>query len=400
MFMVDLDKISFRNKKVLIRVDFNLPVTHQGVIIDDRRVHNSLPTIQKVIQDGGIAILLSHFGRPQHGYEKKYSLHNLVPLLSGLLQQPVLFAPNCIGQEVQRLADTLTPGNVLLLENVRFHKEETLANSDFAQALSGLADVYVNEAFGTIHRNHASTSLLPTYFKERYAGYLLQQEIAIVDKLFSKSQRPVVAIMGGSKLVDKAKPIEGLIPYVDHILIGGGLILPFYQAQHAAIDPFYVHKPAELIASRLFDALRRNSHCQLSLPTDVLTVPEMQEQATISTLSLADIPNGTHVVDIGLTTQSHFTKLILEAKTILWAGLVGVFEWTNCSYGTRAIAQAMAKATEQGAYSIVGGGDTAAAVKQLGYDNTFSHICTGGSALLAYIASNRKLPTLEALKGA
>ncbi|CAH2560183.1 phosphoglycerate kinase [Cardinium endosymbiont of Oedothorax gibbosus] len=393
--MVGIQDVSFQDKKVLIRVDFNVPITDQGVIIDDRRIRRSVPTIQKVIKDGGIAILLSHFGRPKHGYAARYSLSRLLPTLSSLLKQPIQFAPNCIGAAVQEQINTLAPGGILLLENVRFHAEETLEDKHFAQALAALADVYINEAFGTIHRKHVSTSLLPAYFKERYAGYLLQQEIAAIDKLFSKEQSPVVAIMGGNKLVDKAKPIEGLMRYVDHILIGGGLVLPFYHAKQAR---YLSYTEPEAIASRLFDALMCNSHCQLWLPTDALTAPEMHAQVAPSTLSLADMPCGANILDIGPATQARFSAWILEAKTILWAGPMGVFEWDQCAAGTVAIAQAIAQATQHGAYSIVGGGDTSAAIKQIGYENQVSYISTGGGALLAYIAADRKLPSLEALK--
>ncbi|MCT4697340.1 MAG: phosphoglycerate kinase [Candidatus Cardinium sp.] len=394
--MVGIQGISFKGKKVLIRVDFNVPITDHGVIIDDRRIWSSLPTIQKVIADGGIAILLAHLGRPKHGYEARYSLSRLLPLLSNLLQQPVVFARDCIGAVVKEQIDRLEPGSVLLLENVRFHASETLEDSGFAQALAEWGEVYINEAFGTIHRNHVSTTLLPTYFKERYAGYLLQQEIAAIDKLFSKDQTPVVAIMGGNKLVDKAKPIEGLMRYVDHILIGGGLILPFYYAKQSPCP--HTHSEAERIASRLFHELIHHHHCQLWLPTDVQALPEMDEQMTPSTLSLADLPCGSYVVDIGPVTQAHFAALIGQAKTILWAGPIGVFEWDQCALGTLSIAQAIAQATAHGAYSIVGGGDTAAAIKQTGYANQVSYISTGGGALLAYIAADRKLSSLEALK--
>ncbi|MGI2299273.1 phosphoglycerate kinase [Candidatus Cardinium hertigii] len=398
--MTGIRCVSFKNKKVLIRVDFNVPITDQGMITDDRRIRSSLPTIQKVIKDGGIAILLTHFGRPKNGYDLRYSLSKLLPTLSSLLQVPIAFVPYCVGAGVKKKIDALEPGSVLLLENVRFHSEELLDDKHFAQELAGLADVYINDAFGTIHRNHVSTSLLPTYFKERYAGYLLQQEIAIVDKLFSKESSPVIAIMGGNKLVDKAKPIEGLIPYVDHILIAGGLTLPFFRAKQALqLSPQLppIDEQAEVIASRLFDLLMHNSHCQLWLPTDAITAPEMDVEAMVSTLSLTDIPYGTYALDIGPSTQAHFARLILQAKTILWTGPIGIFEWNKCATGTVAIAQAIAKATQQGAYSIVGGGDTAAAIKQIGYENHVSYISTGGGALLAYIAADRKLPSLEAL---
>ncbi|CCM09879.1 phosphoglycerate kinase [Cardinium endosymbiont cEper1 of Encarsia pergandiella] len=394
--MVGMQCISFKNKKVLIRVDFNVPIRDQGIITDERRIRSSLPTIQKVIKDGGIAILLTHFGRPKNGYDVRYSLSKLLPTLSSLLQVPIAFVPYCVGEAVKTRIEALEPGSVLLLENVRFHSEEILNDKHFAQELAGLADVYINDAFGTIHRNHVSTSLLPTYFKERYAGYLLQKEIATIDKLFSKESSPVMAIMGGNKLVDKAQPIEGLIPYVDHILIAGGLTLPFFRAKQA-LHLSRIDGQAEVIASRLFDLLMQNSHCQLWLPTDAITAPEIDVKAMVSTLSLTDIPYGTYVLDIGPSTQAHFAGLILQAKTILWAGPIGIFEWDKCAAGTVAIAQAIAKATQQGAYSIVGGGDTAAAIKQIGYENHVSYISTGGGALLAYIAADRKLPSLEAL---
>ncbi|WP_243017925.1 MULTISPECIES: phosphoglycerate kinase [Candidatus Cardinium] len=395
--MVGIEGISFKDKKVLIRVDFNVPITEQGTISDDRRIRASLPTIQKVIKDGGIAILLAHFGRPKNGYEERYSLMGVLSILTSLLQQPVVFLTSCIGEAVEERIKTLEPGSVLLFENIRFHKEETVGDSHFAQALAALADVYINDAFGTIHRNHVSISLLPTYFKERYAGYLLEQEIAAIDKLFATDQAPFVAIMGGNKLVDKAKPIEGLIRYVDHILIGGGLICPFFYAKEVQ-GSFDNYDPAVAIATKLFDKLMHHKHCKLWLPTDVVMVPERNKEVQLSTLLLTHIPYGSTIVDIGPAAQVHFTTLLAKAKTILWAGPIGVFERDNCLAGTVAIAKAIAQATERGAYSMVGGGDTAAAMKQIGYENHFSHICTGGSALLAYIAADRKLPSLEVLK--
>lgn len=397
--MLDVGQYCFNNKKVLIRVDFNVPITATGVVTDDRRIRNSLPTIQKVIADGGIAILISHFGRPQNGYEARYSLSRLLPTISSLLQHPIVFVPSCIGFEVRERIDSLAPGTVVLLENVRFHAEESLGDTHFSQSLSSLADAYINEAFGAIHRNHASTSVLPTYFKERFAGYLLQQEIAAIDKLFLKEQSPVMAIMGGSKLVDKAKPIKGLISYVDHILIGGGLVLPFHNAKQLTASCHTSEQgEAEAIAVDLFKQFDKNINCQLWLPVDVVHAPEVNEQSSAYTSSLEDLPCGSHVLDIGTATQVHFTSLILQAKTILWAGPMGVFEWSQFSTGTAAIAHAVAQATANGAFSIVGGGDTAAAIAKMGYEHNVSYISTGGGALLAYIAADRKLPSLEALE--
>ncbi|WP_339044416.1 phosphoglycerate kinase [Cardinium endosymbiont of Tipula unca] len=396
--MLDVGQFCFKNKKVLIRVDFNVPITATGLVTDDRRIRNSLPTIQKIIADGGIAILISHFGRPQNGYEARYSLSRLLPTIADLLQHPVVFMPSCIGLEVRESISALAPGTVVLLENVRFHPEETIDDANFAQALALLGDAYVNEAFGTIHRNHVSISLLPTYFKKRFAGYLLQQEIAAVNKLFLKEQSPTMAIMGGTKLVDKVKPIKGLMNYVDHILIGGGLVLPFYNAKQLTA-PCHTSEQgaAEAIAVDLFKQFNKNIHCQLWLPVDVVYASEVNEQADGYLSALEALPCGSHVLDIGTATQVHFASLILQAKTILWAGPMGIFEWSKFSAGTTAIAHAVAKATENGAFSIIGGGDTAAAIATMGYAHNVSYISTGGGALLAYIAADRKLPSLAAL---
>ncbi|TDG94364.1 phosphoglycerate kinase [Cardinium endosymbiont of Culicoides punctatus] len=395
-----LDQACFKNKKVLIRVDFNLPITESGIVTDDRRMRSSLQTIQKVIADGGIAILIAHFGRPKNGYEERYSLRRLLPTLSNLLANPIVFVPSCVGSEVKNLIDSLEPGTVALLENVRFHKEETLGDIAFAQELASLADTYINEAFGTIHRNHASISLLPAYFKERFAGYLLQEEIAAMNKLFLKENQPVIAIMGGSKLVDKAKPIKGLVNYAEHILIGGGLVWPFYHAQQTTSGRLSVCAQEEVafIANDVCNHINKNMHCQLSLPIDVVHAPEIHEQAHPCISSLENLPYGSHILDIGPATQAHFTSFILQAKTILWSGPMGIFEWDKFSTGTAMIARAVAQATANGAFSIIGGGDTAAAITTMGYEENVSYISTGGGALLAYIAADRKLPSLEALQ--
>ncbi|MBX9890351.1 MAG: phosphoglycerate kinase [Amoebophilaceae bacterium] len=378
--MIGIQSASFKGKKVMVRVDFNLPFDQNDCITDDRRIRNSLPTIQKIISDGGIVILLSHLGRPKNGYEDKFSLRKIQLQLANLLAHPVLFSPTCVGPAVKQLVDTLEPGSVLLLENLRFFPEETTNDKDFAQALASLADVYVNDAFGTIHRNHLSISLLPHYFNEKFAGYLLEKEIQAIDRFCSGEPASTIVIMGGGKWIDKTKAVVHLTHYANHILIGGALALPMYTNQQAT-------------------SIRLDQHqnCSIHLPTDVISALSLDKEAPTQLTLLSDMLSDHHVLDIGPATQAYFADLIVSAKTLLWAGPMGIFEWKQAATGTTAVAHAIAKATEQGAYSIIGGGDTAAAVTQLGYADKFSHISTGGGSLLAYIAADRKLPGLEPL---
>ncbi len=387
----------FKGKKVLIRVDFNLPMTESGVITDDRRIRNSLPTIRKVVEEGGVAILLAHFGRPKQGHDPAFSLKKILPVLTSLLQQPIHFAPACVGSETAQLVATLAPGSVLLLENVRFFSEEMTDDPGFAQSLAALGDAYVNEAFGTIHRNHVSTTLLPTYFAERFAGYALQAECTAIDKLFSKHDTaPVVAIMGGNKLVDKAKSIQRLMGCVQHVLVGGGLAYPLYQAQQAFMSGCVPESETAFLGS--FFA-QKNPHTILSLPMDVSSAPALTDVPILPWVSsFSAMPVDHCVFDIGPKTQAFFSKCILGARTILWTGPMGAFESKPFDAGTLAVAKAIVHATEQGAYSIIGGGDTAAALTQMGYADRVSHVSTGGGALLAYIAANRMLRSLEVLE--
>ncbi|HLP34479.1 MAG TPA: phosphoglycerate kinase [Amoebophilaceae bacterium] len=387
----------FEGKKVLIRVDFNLPMTEAGVVTDDRRIRNSLPTIRKVVEEGGVAMLLSHFGRPKQGYDPAFSLKKILPVLASLLQQPVHFAPACVGAETEQLVANLTPGSVVLLENVRFFPEETADDAGFAQSLAALGDVYVNEAFGTIHRNHVSTTLLPTYFAERFAGYGLQAECTAVDRLFSKNDTaPIVAIMGGNKFADKATSIQRFMGCVQHILIGGGLAYPLYKAQQALMAGGVPESETAFVGS--FFA-QENPHTILSLPMDVASAPALTDVPTLPWISSFEaVPVDHRMFDIGPKTQAFFSKCISEARTIFWAGPMGAFESKPFDAGTLAVAKAIVHATEQGAYSIVGGGDTAAALTQMGYADRVSHVSTGGGALLAYIAANRMLRSLEVLE--
>jgi len=387
--MNGIQDFSFKEKKVLIRVDFNTPFDKNGFITDDRRIRNSLPTIQKITSDGGIAILLAHLGRPKNGYEAKYSLSKIRIQLANLLQQPVLFSSTCVGAEVKQMISNLKPGNILLLENIRFFSEETTNDPNFAQELASLADVYVNDAFGVIHRNHLSISLLPQYLKKRFAGYLMQQEIQAIDKLFAAEPSSTIAIIGGSKLIDKIKPIVRLTQYTNHILVGGGLVLPLYRNKQGGSDISAEMDPG------LVEAIALGKIC---LPTDVVCSDDMDENTPTSLMNLSDVSDNQYIIDIGTNTQAYFSKLILQAKMIVWVGPVGIYEWNQASSGTAAITYAISKATKNGAYSIVGGGDTAAAITQLEHENKFSHISTGGGALLAYIAENGKLPGLIALK--
>ena len=386
-----------KNKKVLIRADFNVPLDHHDQITDDARIRKTIPTIRKVLDDGGIAIIVSHLGRPKNGYDPKLSLQKLVKFLATYLSAPVFFAHSCTGVATKEKTAKLHPGEVLLLENVRFHAEETTGDIVFAKALATLGDVYVNDSFGTIHRAHVSTTTIATYFKDKLAGLLLEEELANAQRIIASPTHPFVGIIGGKKLVDKIEPMQMLLDQVDQLLVGGGLVSPFLEAcQYDTVSDIATEKSVVVRAKEIIDYARSKS-CALLIPTDLVVASHFAKDATVRIVPSNGVPPNWLPLDIGPETRGIFSTTIQQAKTILWSGPIGVFEMVPFRKGTHAIAQAVAQATRNGAFSLIGGGDSAAAIQQLGYTSQVARIATGGSALLAYI-TNQNLLSLEVLK--
>jgi phosphoglycerate kinase len=386
---------NFKDKKALIRVDFNVPLDANFQIVDSTRIDKTLPTIQKVLADGGAAILISHLGRPKEGYVTSMSLKYLIPYLSTKLGVAVKFAQDCIGAETEERARTLCNGEVLLLENVRFHAAEEEGDATFAKALANLGGVYINDAFGAVHRKHASTYTIMQYMSDKLAGCLLQEEITSANKLLTDINRPFTAIIGGTKISDKIHTMEALLDKLDNLLIGGGVANTFHQALGGKLGNSVVEaEQHDLALSILHQATEKGVN--IVLPTDVVIADRWDCDAKTDTASNSSVPGDWMALDIGLHTQNLFCSVIQDSKTILWAGPIGAFEIPAFSYGTQAAMQAVAVATRNGAFSLIGGGDSATSVAQFGYVNQVSYVSTGGGALLAYL-SNSNLPVIETL---
>ncbi|ROL60041.1 phosphoglycerate kinase [Bacteroidetes/Chlorobi group bacterium MS-B_bin-24] len=387
---------NFAGKRVLIRVDFNVPLTSDGKVADDTRIVESLTTINKVIDDGGIPILISHLGRPKGEPNPKYSLKPVADYLNEKLGYNVKFVPNCIGEEVQKVVDWAIPGEVILLENLRFHKEEESNSVEFAKELRKLADVYVNDAFASCHRAHSSIDALPRLFEEKFAGNLLLNEIHYIGKAITNPPKPYVAIIGGAKISGKIDVIQNLLEKCDTILIGGGLAYTFFKALGYNVGNSIVEsEKIELAKSLLENAKSMNK--PLILPKDVIIAEKLSQDSEIKNVRSEDIPEGWMGVDIGYETRLQFRDLILGARMVVWNGPVGVFEIEKFAEGTKAVALAMVEATTKGSITIVGGGDSAAAIAQLGLKDKVSHVSTGGGASLDYLAG-KPLPGIFALE--
>jgi phosphoglycerate kinase len=386
---------NFKGKKVLIRVDFNVPLNANSEIIDSTRIDKTLPTIQKVLADGGAAILMSHLGRPKHGYTASMSLKHLIPYLTNKLGVAVKFASDCIGEEANQKAKSLQSKEVLLLENVRFYAAEEKGEASFAQALANLGDVYINDAFGAVHRKHASTYGIMHYMSDNLAGCLLREEVNNANKLLTAIKRPFTAIIGGTKITDKIQTMEALLDKLDNLLIGGGVANTFHQALGGKIgDSVAEADQHKLALTILHQATEKDVN--IVLPTDAVIADRWSTDARIDIASNNLVPDNWMALDIGPQTQRLFADTIQGSKTILWAGPIGAFELTAFSHGTQAVMQAVVQATKEGAFSLIGGGDSANAATQFGYEKQVSYISTGGGALLAYLA-NPDLPVIKAL---
>lgn len=395
---------NFIHEKALLRVDFNVPIKN-GKITDDTRIKAALPTINKILEDGGSVILMSHWGRPIKEMAKKpelrksdFSLSRIVDDLSALLNRPVQFAQDCTGKEVTEKAAGLQAGEVLLLENLRFHPEEEKGDSAFAEKLSGLGDVYVNDAFGTAHREHASTATIARFFpkEKRMFGLLMNAEVQAAEKVLLHSGKPFTAIIGGAKVSDKILIIENLLETATDIIIGGGMAYTFFKANGGAIGNSLCEED-RLDMARTLLAKAKARGVNIHLPADSIIADEFSEDAQTKTADNNNIPDNWMGLDIGPQAITTFTQVILAAQTILWNGPMGVFEMEKFQAGTKAIADAVKKATDNGAYSLVGGGDSVAAVNKFGYADKVSYVSTGGGALLEFF-EGKTLPGIAAIK--
>ncbi len=396
IIMQFVSNYNFSGKKALIRVDFNVPLNDRFEITDDTRIKAAVPTIEKILKDGGSAILMSHLGRPKDGPTDKYSLKHLVNPLSIVFGKQVKFASDCIGEDAVELAKNLQAGEILLLENLRFYKEEEKGDEAFAQKLAGLGDVWVNDAFGTAHRAHASTTIVGKFMKEKVCGFVMQAEIDNAQKILENPERPFTAIMGGSKISDKILIIEKLLDKVDNLIIGGGMTYTFTLADGGNIGNS-ISEPDKIgLAGELLKKAEEKG-VKIYRALDNLVADDFNNNANTQIVNKGEIPDGWEGLDIGPKTIELFKSVIKESKTILWNGPMGVFEFPTFAKGTNAIADAVVNATEEnGAFSLIGGGDSASAVNNAGYGDRVSYVSTGGGALLEYM-EGKTLPGLKAL---
>ena len=383
-----------KSKRVLVRVDFNVHMSKEteGLITDDKRIVESLPTIKKIISEGGRLILMSHMGRPKGEKNMKYSLRPIAMHLSELLDKPVLFADDCIGESTEAIVNDLQDGDILLLENLRFYNEEEKNNPEFAKKLASYGDIYINDAFGTAHRAHASTEGVTHYIKTCAAGYLMQKELEYLSRAIANPEHPYVAILGGSKISGKIDVIKNLLGKADKILVGGGMIFTFYKAMGYEIGNSLLEEDKIDLAKELI----AEAGTKLVLPADVVAADKFENDAEYSTVDADKIPAGKIGMDIGAKTIELFRSEILKAKTIVWNGPMGVFEMDNFAKGTFEIAEALAEATKKGAVTVIGGGDSAAAIAKAGLEKEVSHVSTGGGASLEFL-EGKTLPGVEAL---
>ena len=392
--MKSINEISFNGKKVFIRVDFNVPFNDEGEITDNSRIVAALPTIEFVISSGGACILASHLGRPD-GKNPELSLKKIIPELKKLLGKDVIFLEDSIGDQTKEICSNLKKGQIALLENLRFYKEETKADERFAKQLSALADIYINDAYGTTHREHASTATIAQFFSEKAPGMLLEKEIKSLKKLMDKPKKPVTAIIGGAKVSSKISVIANILGFVDNLIIGGGMAYTFIKNNGGRIGDSIFE------ADRLNDCTEilskaKNENVNVFLPEDILCSNEFSNSGLQKVTNIYDVPEGWQGLDIGPKTMEKFEQVILCSSTILWNGPMGVFEMPSFEKGTHSVAKTVAKATQKGAYSLIGGGDSVAAIKKFGLQNQVSFISTGGGAMLESL-EGKLLPGINAL---
>ena len=393
--MKTLNNFDFNNKKAIIRVDFNVPLDENFNVTDTTRIEAAKPTIDYILSNGGSVILMSHLGRPK-GAQDKYSLKHILKTTSEILGVSVKFAADCIGAEAQEAAKSLKAGEVLLLENLRFHDEEEAGDVAFAKELASLGDIYVNDAFGTAHRAHASTTIIAQFFPENKCfGTLLAKEIESLNKVLKNSEKPVTAVLGGSKVSSKITVIENILDKVDHMIIGGGMTFTFIKALGGTIGESICELDKLDLALEIL-RLAKEKGVQIHIPVDVVAANDFSNTADIQIVNVREIPDGWQGLDAGPKSLENFQKVIMESKTILWNGPLGVFEMETFSKGTIALGNYIAASTANGAFSLVGGGDSVAAVKQFGFEEKMSYVSTGGGAMLEML-EGRTLPGIAAI---
>lgn len=395
MNKLSIDKVQLKGKRVLVRVDYNVPFDENLKITDDIRITASLPTLKKIISEGGKAILMSHLGRPKGTPNPKYTLKPVAVRLAELIEREVKFAPDCVGEQVKAIVNSMKDGEVVLLENLRFHAEEEKNEENFSKQLAELGDIYINDAFGSAHRAHASTEGVTKFIKTCASGYLMQKELEYLSKAVSNPERPYLAILGGAKISGKIDVIQNLLPKVDALIIGGGMAYTFYKAMGYEIGTSLLEVDRIEMAKEILEKAK-NSKMKLLLPIDVIVAPEFKEDAKGEAVEVEKIPADKMGMDIGPKTIELFKKEILNSKTIVWNGPLGVFEFDNFAEGTNEIAKALVEATGKGSITVVGGGDSAAAIKKAGLDEKVSHVSTGGGASLEFL-EGKILPGVAAL---
>ncbi len=393
--MKTINDFDFNNKKALVRVDFNVPLNSSFEVTDTTRILTAKPTILKILEDGGSCVLMSHLGRPK-GKQNEFSLQHIVKQVEDSIGVAVTFVPDSIGDYAQQQVDNLQPGEVLLLENLRFYEQEQAGDIVFAEHLSKLGDIYVNDAFGTAHRAHASTTIIAQFFENRKCfGLLMAKEIDSIKKVMETGNKPITAILGGAKVSSKITIINHILNKIDHLIIGGGMTFTFIKAQGGQIGNSLVEDDKLGLALEILSKAKQNN-VQVHLPIDAVVANTFSNDADTKIVNTNQIPKGWMGLDVGVETQKEFAKVVLNSKTILWNGPLGVFEMENFANGTIALGQAIAKATKLGAFSLVGGGDSVAAVKQFGFQNKVSYVSTGGGAMLESL-EGKILPGVKAI---
>ena len=393
--MKTLNDFNFNNKKALIRVDFNVPLDANFNVTDATRIQAAKPTIIKILEDGGSCVLMSHLGRPK-GVQDEFSLKHIVSKVEDIIGVETQFVNNCIGEEAEQAVANLEPGKILILENLRFHEEETKGDKNFAEQLSKLGDIYVNDAFGTAHRAHASTTVVAQFFPENKCfGYLLEQEIKSIEKVMKTGEKPVLAVLGGAKVSSKITIIENILDKVDHLIIGGGMAFTFIKAQGGSIGNSICEDDKMPLA---LDILKQAEakNVKVHIPVDVVAADNFSNDANTQICDINSIPDGWEGVDAGPKSLEQFKDVVLESKTILWNGPLGVFEMEKFANGTIELGNFIAEATKKGAFSLVGGGDSVAAVKQFGFEDKVSYVSTGGGAMLESL-EGKTLPGIAAI---
>lgn len=393
--MKTINDFNFENKKAIIRVDFNVPLNDKFEVTDSTRIQAAKSTIIKILEDGGSCILMSHLGRPK-GKQEEFSLQHIVDDVTNIIGCNVKFVDDCIGEKVEEAAANLEPGEILLLENLRFYSEEEKGDVAFAQKLANLADIYVNDAFGTAHRAHASTTIIAQFFEEtKCFGNLLAREIESIDKVLNNSEKPVLAILGGAKVSSKITVIENILDKVDHLIIGGGMTFTFIKAQGGTVGDSICEDDKMDLALDILQKAKEKG-VQVHIPVDVIAADDFANNANTKVIDVTQIPDGWQGLDAGPKSLANFDAVVNQCKTILWNGPLGVFEMENFAKGTIALGHSIDKATQNGAFSLVGGGDSVAAVKQFGFEDKVSYVSTGGGAMLEML-EGKSLPGIEAI---